>query len=199
VGRNFIPPRRSNHPMDTTPPTPLLDRSIFLDKMGRLRTQSLFREFEISGYPALFTLSPEGDYTDPDTGRYYVSLRRLFVESLDPTEYTFAQRAFGSWHHWDRIRNLLWFEPYVSEWRKELDARLSSIGSRAIIESVEGTRPDLSIPSAKFLANKEWRSGGTKAPKRGRPTREEIEGERKRAASERRDLEEDAERIGLNS
>lgn len=155
--------------------------------MGRLRTQSLFQEFKDPGYPAFFTLR-EQDYTDQD-GNTYVSLRRLYIEAEDPTEYAFAQKAFGSWRHWDRIRNLQWFRPHWEDWKTELDVRLRSQGVEALISEARAG----SVPAARYLASGEYK----KAKKRGRPTSEEVTGERKRMAAEQADLDEDAERIGL--
>lgn len=161
-------------------------QAAFKDVMGRLRTQSLFQEFKDPGYPAFFTLREE-DYTDQD-GNTYVSLRRLYMEAEDPTEYAFAQRAFGSWRHWDRIRHLQWFRPHWEDWKAELDIRLRSAGVEALISEARAG----SVPAARFLAQGEYRP-----KKRGRPSSEEVLGERKRMAAEQADLDEDAERIGL--
>lgn len=171
------------------------ERAVFLDSMGRLRTQSLFYEFKTEGYTPIFTLKEE-DWTDPD-GNDLISLRRIYIESLDPTEYLFSQRAFGSWKHWTRLRTLNWFSPFYDEWKVELDARLRSLGTRALLELSQGTALASNPAAARYLANGEyWHKSG---PKRGRPTREEVEGERKRIAEFKEELADDANRIGLNS
>lgn len=165
-------------------------REFLKDSMGRLRTQSLFQEFKDPGYPAYFTLR-ERDYTDQD-GNLYVSLRRIYLESEDPTEYRFAQRAFGSWRHWTRIRNLQWFRPHLKEWREELDARLRSAGVQALSALARGEKPEINAAAARYLADGNYLP---KAGKRGRPSREEVQGERKRIAASDQELEDDFERI----
>jgi hypothetical protein len=170
-------------------PDPKNPRSVFLDCSGRYRTQSLFWEYKDSGYPALFNLREE-DTTDAD-GNTYVSLRRLYVQTEDPTEYLFALKAFGSWRHWSRLRSLLWFLPHYTEWREELDARLRSIGAQALMESATGRRAVKDTSAARYLSNGLYWS---KIPKRGRPSSEEVEGERKRIAQLSLDTDEDYDR-----
>jgi len=172
----------------TNASSPLHPRAAFKDTMGRLRTQSLFVEKKDPNYPAYFTVREE-DFKDGD-GNEYVSLRRLYVESQDPTEYRFAQRAFGSWRHWLRIRSMAWLQPHLTEWREELDARLRSLGSQWLQEALDGTS-QVSVPAAKYFANGEY---WDKPKKRGRPSKEEIEGTRKRLAKQEAELDEDFER-----
>lgn len=165
-------------------------RDIYLDVMGRMRTQSLFYEFKDPGYPALFTLKEE-DFTDQD-GTTYLSLRRLYVESLDPTEYTFSQRAFGSWRHWSRIRDLNWFAPFYTEWKTELDVRLRSIGATQLRKLAEGEATLSNPTAAKYFADGSY---WPQQKKRGRPSSSEVAGERKRLALADKELDDDLQRI----
>lgn len=176
-------------PAEANPEDP---RSAYKDVLGRSRTQSLFWEHKDPGYPAFFTLKDD-DHTDPD-GNRYISLRRLFVACEDPTEYTFAMRAFGSWRHWVRIRGLQWFQPFYQDWRSELETRLRSIGNQQLLAASRAEDTKISVTAARYLANGEFAPA---LKKRGRPTKEEIEGERIRAAKLADELEDDAARIGL--
>lgn len=166
-------------------------RSPFKDTQGRLRTRSLFYESQTAGYPAFFTLK---DYDVEDSGNTYVSLKRIYLDAADPTEYTFAQRAFGKeggWQHWQRLKTLKWFSPFYSEWREELETKLQSAGITALKEGAAGKA--VSVPAARFFAEKGWRPPN----KRGRPSKEEVDGIKKRMASISTETEEDAARLGL--
>jgi len=156
-----------------------------------LRTRSLFYESQTAGYPAFFTLK---DYDIEESGNTYVSLKRKYLDAADPTEYTFATRTFGAeggWQHWQRLKTLKWFSAYYEEWREELETRLQSAGIAALRAGAEGK--SVSVPAAKYFADKGWNPPA----KRGRPTKEEINGIKKRMASINTETEEDAARLGL--
>lgn len=165
-----------------------LNMSKYKDDQGRFLTRALF--FETSGiagtrtkYPPPFTLK-EQDYKN------YKSLRQIYLSYEDPTEYSFAIDVFGSWDHWDKLQNSDWFIPHLEEWRLELETKMESKGIQRMVELAE---KDDKGPAAKWLASKGWKEG----TKRGRPSKEEVKGERKRQAKVYKDITEDADRIGL--
>ena len=166
-------------------------RSAFKDSQGRLRTRSLFYESQTAGYPAFFTLK---DYDITEGGNTYVSLKRIFLDAMDPTEYLFAARAFGKeggWQHWQRLKTLKWFSAYYQEWREELEVRLQSAGIEALRSGASGG--NVSVPAAKYFADRGWNP----VSKRGRPSKEEVDGLKKRMAGINLETEEDAARLGL--
>lgn len=78
----------------------LPDRSRFRDRTGKYITQSLFLENGYNTELAVYTLTDEDkEYK----GKVYPSLRRLFLECMDPTEYVFATTYLWGWEHWQRI------------------------------------------------------------------------------------------------
>ena len=156
------------------------------DKMNRLRTQSLFREFYISEQDPLWTLQ------DEDAQGKLPSLKKLYLEIGDPTEYEFAMQAFGSWKQWVKIKNAKVIQPFVEDWPIELEVKLRSDGIKGVIAEAKSGKSKFN--AAKYLANANWK--GT-ASKRGRPTKEEVERERKIAAKLDSEFSEDAQRIGL--
>lgn len=160
----------------------------YKDDQGRFLTRALF--FETSGiagtrdkYPPPFTLK-EDDYKD------YKSLRKIYLEYEDPTEYSFAIEVFGSWDHWQRLLNTEWFIPHIEDWRLELETKMESKGIKRMVELAK--KDDKGV-SAKWLASKGWKTGSN----RGRPSNAEVQGERKRQARSSKDTLEDAERLGL--
>ena len=160
----------------------------FKDKMGRYRTQSLFREFYIKdeGLEAVYTLREE----DPQGN--LPSLKALYLEIGDPTEYAFAIEAFGSWQQWLKIKASKAIEPWIEDWPMELEVKFRSDGIKGVIQEAKTGRSK--YPAAKALAEGFWNK---KTSKRGRPSKEEIARERKIAAKLDEEFTADAERIGL--
>lgn len=165
----------------------IIDYSVFKDNTGRYRTRSLFREYEVKGYEALFTLASE----DKDG---YISLKRKYLEIADPTEYKFSLSVFGpnGWEHWTKLKGLAFLKPSVERWREELDVLLSSQVTSGMQKAAKGG----SVPALKWLADKGW-STKPAPSKKGRPTKEEVERELKAALRTQDYLDEDAERLGL--
>ena len=157
------------------------------DKMNRFRTQSLFREFYLSDQPApLWTLR------EKDSQGTLPSLRALYMEIADPSEYAFAMEAFGSWKHWLKIKASKAIEPWIEDWPIELEVKLRSQGIKSVIE--EAQKGKSRFQAAKALAEGFWNK---KSSKRGRPSKEEVIRERKIAAKLDEEFNADAERIGL--
>lgn len=158
------------------------------DVVGRYRTQSLFRETNYgqskSGLEPLWTLK------DKDPQNKLPSLKRLYIESKDPTEYTVAIQAFGSWSHWQRLRANSWFSDHADEWSVEQEVYIRSNAIRTVVKETSGGKN--AFTAARWIAE-----GGYKGAKRGRPSNAEVERERKIAARLDEEVEGDAERIGL--
>jgi len=165
-----------------------------LKRNGELRdsrnvalTQALFYETRTAGIDASYTTKPE-DYVVG--GVTYLSLKKIYLDCLDPTEETFVQRAFdGNWSQWERIKkSLTLINMFPSEgvdtvwhveWRHQLETKLRSLGVKTIVnKALDDTSPK-QYEAAKWLAEGGW------SPKRGRPSREEVIREVKRAAEAR--------------
>jgi hypothetical protein len=121
----------------------------------------------------------------------YPSIKKIYMEVADPTEYAFATKCFSSWSHWRRIcdktRQL---HPYIADWRDELEVMLRSQGVRGVMEeALSGGKA--SMQASKWLADKGW----TEKRTAGRPTKGEVEVERKQQASVKSVLESDLARV----
>lgn len=133
--------------------------------MGRQMTQSLILEFQWNEDLAVYTI------TDEDKefrGKFFPSLRKLYFEISDPTEYEFALTCFLSWDQWKRISENKAFADTIEKWREELEVKLRSDGVRAIIKQAPG-----SFNAAKWTADGHWNV------KRGRPSKEEQKREKR--------------------
>jgi len=190
-----------------------IDSSIFKDVIGRWRTQSLFLETEVdpatrAKYPPIFLLKEDKDRDG------LTSMKRIYMEQGDPTEYRAALAIFGCWDAWENlVTKAPFFQPYLEKWRAELALRLRSEATNAIIDvgvrhkTMSGTQ----YQAAKWVAELGWNnqssSGGNKgggdpqsAPV-GRPSKAAIHREAERMM--RAELiasgtaTEDAKRLGL--
>lgn len=158
---------------------------MFKDSVGRWRTKSLF--YEINDYKldgALFTITE----TDKEVnGVKLRSLRRLFVESEDPTGYTTANEHLGGYAHWEALcKSSLKGE--IEKWLIEMEVRIRSIGLKHAVESAKSGN----FNAAKFLAEKGW-------DKRiaGRPSKEEVVRETKVQAQLHSEVENDLLRMEM--
>lgn len=137
-----------------------------IDTMGRPLTQSLFLEL---GYndSALYTLKDD-DFVY--NGRELPSIKRLYLECEDPTEYEFATTYFLGWNHWLRLCENKAIRRYIDEWRCELEVKLRSRGVKAAIHQASLG----SYQAAKWLADRGWDTRGA-----GRPSKTDVEHEKK--------------------
>ena len=134
--------------------------------MGRPITQSLFLEIGYSD-SALYTLK-DNDFEY--NGRTLPSIKRLYMEIGDPTEYEFATQCLLGWSHWLRICDNKILRKHIDEWRVELEVKLRSRGVKAAMLAAHGGN----FQAAKFLADRGWDSRGP-----GRPSKAEVERETK--------------------
>jgi hypothetical protein len=160
----------------------MIEKSAMRTLGGQAITQSLFLELGYSDH-AVYTLKGE-DYTY--RGKVYPSLKRLYMEAMDPHEYDFASEHLLGWDHWQRIVNNKQLTPYVNAWRRELEIKIRSVGFQGMLKKAEkGDRV-----AQRWLAEK----GYDKRPA-GRPSSAETERQREFDAQLANDWAEDLERL----
>lgn len=166
----------------------MFTRDQLIDKMGRPLTQGLFYETRTEGYAPIFTLK-DFDYQVGDTS--YISLKRLYLEVADPTEYEFAIQVFGSWKHWQALCNSNMLMEYISQWREELEVKLASQAIKAIINTAtnEGSKGTV---AAKYLAERGWEQTSRKSKKTPKAKEETVDS-RIHAA-----VKDDLQRLGIH-
>ena len=138
-----------------------MDKQKMYDNQGRMRTLSLFLE---EGYnkDAIFTTKPE-DYTYK--GKKYISLKKLYLEAEDPTEYLFATEYLLGWPHMVKMRGNKKLAAMFDEWQVESEVRLRALGIKGIIDL--SMSDGGSYQASKFVAEGGWVKKGV-----GRPTNE---------------------------
>lgn len=158
------------------------DKSIFKDKMGRYITQGLFIDFRYDETFAVYTLE---DQDKVYKGNSYPSLRRLYLEECDPTEYNFANKYLFGWEHWLALKNNKELYKYIERWEEELEVKMRAKGIHSLLKMSEGAN----FNAAKWVADGQWNQ------KRGRPSKEEKERERKIRERAMAEAEEDSARV----
>lgn len=167
----------------------------FRDPSGnRLYTRSLFLEMLSSSNnnsetdTALYTLKPY-DY------KGLPSLKRLYLEMEDETEYNFAYKYFESYDHWMKIQELSWMKDLIAEWRHELQIKIKA-GALTRIKVDAKSNSKSAFQANRYLLEKGWVD---KEEKRrvGRPSKAEIHKAIKEKAEEEERWMKDADRIKL--
>lgn len=153
-----------------------------VDSMNRPITQSLFLEI---GYTdtALYTLKDDDfEYN----GRQLPSIKKLYMDIADPTEYEFATTCLLGWQHWQRICENKALRKHIDEWRDELEVMLRSRGVKAAIAQATSG----SYQAAKWLADRGWDTRGA-----GRPTKADVDREVKIQAAMKNEYSDDVVRL----
>lgn len=141
-----------------------INKSKLKDTMGRPLTQGLFIDFNYDDKYAVYTLDEEDKKYK---GVVYPSLKKLYLECEDPTEYQFAKKHLLGWRHWKRLKENKALSKHFDEWGEELEIYLRSQGMRSIIDMSEDN-----YQAAKFLAEKGWDKRGAGRPAKGDADRE---------------------------
>lgn len=153
----------------------------FKNSMGAHLLKQLFFELaDTDRDRVLYTLKGE-DHNG------YPSLRRLYLEMGDETEFQFASTYFDGWPHWKKLNQCTWFSDHMKELREELSIKnmanhLSMVKSQAEKGNFSAT---------KYLINGEWRPRGSV----GRPTKEKIKQEAEKLFMSQADINEDLDRL----
>lgn len=147
--------------MDIKIPT----KAELVDNGGKPITQSLFLEISYNEH-AVYSLKE--DHCEWE-GRMFPSLKRLYLEMEDPTEYEFATKYLLGYKHWKRICENKQLAKHIDEWREELEMKLRSKAVRNMLTSAKAGN----YQAAKWFADRGWATKGA-----GRPSKLDIEREK---------------------
>lgn len=160
----------------------------FQNSMGTYYTKALFVEHS----------TPESDWSlvrytlrDQDVeknGVTYPSVRRLFVELEDESEYLFATTYFASWKHYQKLLRCKWFICVIEDARQELQVRLASRNLQEIRKKAEQGN----LQANTYLLEQKHRE---KKSSVGRPTKARILEEANSLIDERDEVSDDLGRI----
>lgn len=129
----------------------------FKNRMGAFKTAALFLETSVR-YGEEDSVKREGVlYTLKDEDYKGIpSLRRLYLEAKDPTEYQFANQCFYSWEHWCSIRDQEWIKPKLTKWREELKVLILSEALTSVVEEATNPISRSRLSAAKYLLESEF-------------------------------------------
>lgn len=138
-------------------------KSKFKDNQGRYKTYSLFFETKAHSTTrdvAVFSLMDDDREID---GVFYPSLKKMYLETEDITEYLFATEVMGtSWEHWKRLTRNKLIAKHINEWREELEIKIRAKG----IKSAVGLADEGNYSASKYLADRGWLDKDEKAKKK---------------------------------
>lgn len=140
----------------------MISRDKMLTTDGRPITQSLFLEMGYTEH-AVYTLK---DYDHEHNGKIYLSLKRLYLELEDATEYEFANKYLLGWKHWQRMVENKGLTPHIHEWREELELKLRARATKQMMDLANQG----SFQASKWLSDRGWDTRGA-----GRPSKAEKE------------------------
>lgn len=124
------------------------------------------------------------------------SLYRLYLEEEDVSEYFFAKKYLGGWEHWQKLSESTFFKPYIQDWRKELEILIRAKALKRLLAVADNPANKFSYDANKLLVKEGYKEKDTdKTSKRGRPTKDEINKEATRIASEEDQVKLDHERL----
>ena len=162
---------------------------------NRRLTKALFKEMiapaQLKKFRPVYTLR-EHALWEPYHGFWLPSAKQIYLQSAD--EYEAAKKLVVSIEHWNYLVQLDWFVEGVdkdaswtslSQWREEHRiAKESDVVSKMMAMAERGN-----VQAMKTLLDRF-------APKtRGRPSKEEVEGEKKKATQRDSDVDKDADRV----
>ncbi len=159
----------------------------FKNESGVWITKGLFYEVAIHLGNVMFTLKEEDH-------KGYKSLKRLYMEADDLTEYTFAVTHLGGWAHWQSILECKWFHPYIEAWRHELEVRTRARALSNILKEASSNEGKNAFTANKLLLDRGWVTEKQKN-KRGAPTKDEVKKAAVELARASGDLDDDFGRI----
>ena len=165
----------------------------FKNAIGAHLLKPIFFEYDNSEH--LYSVYTLKDYDHTVDGVTYPSLRKLYVEMEDPTEYEFAVKHLDGWVHWKKLTESSFFQQYLKEWREELEVRMRAKALNRIKTRATGDTKD-SFAADKILLAGGWKTQSTE--KVGRPSKDKIKEEANKLFMESSEFDEDFKRLGIN-
>lgn len=160
-----------------------MDNPNFKDKMGRFITQGLFIDFRYDDTYAVYTLADEDKVHN---GNLYPSLKRLYLQEEDPSEYNFANKYLYNWDHWLAIKSNKALYEEIRRWQEELEVKIRAQGIRTMLKL---NKKD-NFNAAKWIADGGWHDKTV-----GRPSKATKEAERKMRERALMEADEESARV----
>jgi len=167
-----------------------LTKPPYKGESGVWLTEALFYQKTVDKPKNRLICEPVFDLYDTRPG--LINCRTTFVNLKDPTGRKWAMTYLGDWNHWLRLMRCAWFREAFEVWISELNLQLKSEAIAKALEIMNGENGAQALAAAKFIATAEYDKSV-----RGRPSKQELEGQLKKAAEALTVEDEDLARIGL--
>ena len=118
----------------------------FKNNRGMFLTASLFIEHNYDYSLAVYSW---GDRDFKNDKGEFPSLKRLYLEMADVTEYEFASTYLDGWRHWKTLLESPACRKHIDEWREELELKLRAQGLRQMIDMAQNEEKP-SFQAAKY-------------------------------------------------
>lgn len=157
---------------------------IFKNSMGVYLGRELFFETATTARNYVLYSFKNEDHTFD--GVVYPSLRRLYLEEDDPTEFFVAEKYFDGQPHWRRLTAQKWFMDYLTPIREELALKHQAQYMRSLRQdAINGDKV-----ASKYLLDR------MEKPKEvGRPTKRKIAEEAQKIVLDNQDIATDFDRM----
>lgn len=86
----------------------------------------------------------------------YISLKDLYLEIADPTEYRFANTCFFNYEHFCKLMEHAYFKKFINRCRDELELKLRSDAVNNIKEEALTGKGATMITAAKYVIERGW-------------------------------------------
>ena len=138
------------------------------DKNNRRLTNALFYEHTQNPEFAWFTCNTADKTVN---GKLYRSMRKCYVECMDPTDTVFIDKYFqGDFEHFGMLVQNSKLDVDIEAWREEVALRLQSLAIQKLMASAPSNQKD-ALQAAKYLGSRAWEKQKTK---RGRPSNKPV-------------------------
>lgn len=169
-----------------------VDKNKFKGGNNALRTSSLFYErWQMMTPERQAVASPVFSIHSDVEG--LINARRTFLDEGDPTGYKWAVKYLDGWQHFLRLRETQWFNIALDLWLSELHAKMQAEALKKV-EDIAKSPSKSAFQAAKYLADKGWIKP---LSKRGRPSKDEINNELRRATQTTEQDEDDFKRAAI--
>lgn len=123
-----------------------------------------------------------------------ISCQETFIAERDPSGRKWAMKYLKDWNHFQKLLKTSYFKEAYDHWCEELEAIMQSEALERIQELMSSDKEATAFAASKYIAEKAWKE---KPTKRGRPSKAELEGEKKRLLELSEEERDDLTRIGL--
>lgn len=169
----------------------------YKNSQGTRFSKQLFYEIWATLFEESKTILPPFTLNTDKPG--LINFGKKYMEYGDVTGYKVTMELFKDYSYWDFLMRSSWFREAKEGWDRAIHAKQISIATDALNDIAKNEEDKGRLSAAKFLFDNGLKGLGLGPAKRGRPSKEEVEGQMKKDAASIKEIEDDLKRIrGVN-